>query len=377
MKKYILALDEGTTSARALLFTQSGAVAASAQREFPQYYPQPGWVEQDAVELFAAQYATLTEAIALAGADPGEIAAIGIANQRETVVVWDRHTGKPLCPAIVWQCRRTADRCRRLEADGLAPFLAERTGLRPDAYFSATKLRWILENVPGARAAAERGDALFGTVDTWLLWKLSGGRLHKTDRTNASRTMLYNIRTGGWDDELLSLFGVPRAMLPEVCPSGSFFGEVELLGRSVPVCAIAGDQQSALFGQECFTAGEGKNTYGTGCFLLVNCGETPALSRRGMLTTVAATLAGERMQNVLEERVRGRRGDPVAARRDGADRGIARQRILRLEDRRHGRRVRCARLHGTGRALLGHVRARDHRRHDARERTLPHHPRRA
>ena len=300
MKKYILALDEGTTSARALLFTQSGAVAASAQREFPQYYPQPGWVEQDAVELFAAQYATLTEAIALAGADPGEIAAIGIANQRETVVVWDRHTGKPLCPAIVWQCRRTADNCRRLEADGLAPFLAERTGLRPDAYFSATKLRWILENVPGARAAAERGDALFGTVDTWLLWKLSGGRLHKTDRTNASRTMLYNIRTDSWDDELLALFGVPRAMLPEVCPSGSFFGEVELLGRSVPVCAMAGDQQSALFGQECFTAGEGKNTYGTGCFLLVNCGETPAVSRRGMLTTVAATLAGERMQYALE-----------------------------------------------------------------------------
>lgn len=300
MKKYILALDEGTTSARALLFAQDGSIAATAQREFAQLYPHPGWVEQDPVELYAAQYATLTEAIARAGAEASEIAAIGITNQRETTVVWDRHTGKPLCPAIVWQCRRTADECRRLEKEGAAPLLAERTGLRPDAYFSATKLRWILDNVPGARAAAERGDALFGTVDTWLLWKLSGGTLHKTDATNASRTMLYNIRRGEWDDELLSLFGVPRAMLPEVCPSGSFFGEVNLLGAPVPVCAMAGDQQAALFGQECFSAGEGKNTYGTGCFLLVNCGETPAVSRSGMLTTVAATLAGERTQYALE-----------------------------------------------------------------------------
>jgi len=300
MKKYILALDEGTTSARAILFSRDGSIAASAQREFAQQYPQPGWVEQDPVEIYAAQYATLTEAVMRSGADVSEIAAIGITNQRETVIVWDKRTGKPLCPAIVWQCRRTSDDCRGLEDAGLAPMIAEKTGLRPDAYFSATKLKWILDHIPGVRELAETGDALFGTVDTWLLWKLSGGLIHKTDETNASRTMLYNIHTHDWDEDLLRLFTVPRAMLPAVQASGSHFGDVSLLGTTVPVCAMAGDQQAALFGQKCFSAGDGKNTYGTGCFLLVNAGETAPAAGSGMLVTSAAVLAGEKPQYALE-----------------------------------------------------------------------------
>jgi len=293
-------MDEGTTSARALLFTRDGTVAAMAQREFAQIYSRPGWVEQDPVEIYAAQYATVTEVIARAGADPSEIAAIGITNQRETVVVWDKATGKPVCPAIVWQCRRTADDCRRLEEEGLAPMIAARTGLRPDAYFSATKLKWILDHTDGVREAARRGQVLFGTVDTWLLWKLSGGALHKTDETNACRTMLYNIHTHQWDAELLRLFDIPAEMLPQVLPSGADFGVVNLLGTPVPVCAMAGDQQAALFGQGCYRAGDAKNTYGTGCFLLVNCGEAPVMSRSGMLTTSAAVLEGEAPQYALE-----------------------------------------------------------------------------
>ena len=300
MKKYILALDEGTTSTRAILFDRDGQIVSTDQREFPSHYPHPGWVEQDALAIYAAQYATLTESLVQCGAEIQEVAAIGITNQRETVVVWNRHTGKPLCPAIVWQCRRTADACRKLEEDGLSPMITEKTGLRPDAYFSATKLAWILDNVEGVRALAEAGDALFGTVDTWLLWKLSGGVLHKTDATNASRTMLYNIHTHDWDEDLLKLFRIPRAMLPQVCPSGSFFGDVPVLGTSVPVCAMAGDQQAALCGQGCVAPGEGKNTYGTGCFLLVNCGTQAVRSQSGMLTTVAATLAGEDPQYALE-----------------------------------------------------------------------------
>ena len=300
MKQYILALDEGTTSARAILFDRAGAVVSCVQREFAQSYPRPGWVEQDPLEIYAAQYGTLTEAITRCGADPTQIAAIGITNQRETVVVWDKTTGRPLAPAIVWQCRRTAEACERLTREGLSPMIREKTGLRPDAYFSATKLAWILEHVEGVRAAAEEGRALFGTVDTWLLWKLSGGRIHKTDETNASRTMLYNIHTHDWDEALLSLFGIPRAMLPTVCPSGAHYGDVALLGASVPVCAMAGDQQAALFGQGCFEAGDAKNTYGTGCFLLVHCGGTPVASRAGMLTTCAAVLDGETSQYALE-----------------------------------------------------------------------------
>ena len=299
-KRYILALDEGTTSARAILFDRAGHTAAMAQREFAQSYPHPGWVEQDPVEIYAAQAGAISEVLARAGADAAEIAAVGMTNQRETVIVWDRHTGKAVCPAIVWQCRRTADICDRLSAEGYAPMIAEKTGLRPDPYFSATKLAWILDNVAGVREMAERGDVLFGTVDTWLLWKLSGGRYHKTDATNASRTMLCNIHTLTWDEELLSLFRIPKAMLPEIAPSGTVFGEISLAGTSIPVCAMVGDQQAALFGQGCFLPGDAKNTYGTGCFLLVNCGGTVVQSRTGMLTTAAATLEGEAPQYALE-----------------------------------------------------------------------------
>ncbi len=299
-KRYILALDEGTTSARAILFDRAGRTVSTAQREFAQSYPHPGWVEQDPVEIYAAQAATISEALARAGAEAAEIAAVGITNQRETVIVWDKNTGKAVYPAIVWQCRRTAEICDRLTAEGHAPMIAEKTGLRPDPYFSATKLSWILDNVPGVREMAERGDVLFGTVDTWLLWKLSGGRYHKTDATNASRTMLCNIHTLTWDEELLSLFRIPRVMLPEIVSSGTHFGEISLHGASVPVCAMAGDQQAALFGQGCFSAGDAKNTYGTGCFLLVNCGGTAVRSRTGMLTTAAATLQGEAPQYALE-----------------------------------------------------------------------------
>ena len=256
--------------------------------------------DKKAEEIWETQRAVACEALARAGATADDVAAIGITNQRETTIIWDKQTGEPVYNAIVWQCRRTADACRTLEEDGLSPMITEKTGLRPDAYFSATKLAWILDNVEGVRALAEAGDALFGTVDTWLLWKLSGGVLHKTDATNASRTMLYNIHTHDWDEDLLKLFHIPRAMLPQVCPSGSFFGDVHILGTTVPVCAMAGDQQAALFGQGCFAPGEGKNTYGTGCFLLVNCGNQAVQSKSGMLTTVAATLTGEKTQYALE-----------------------------------------------------------------------------
>ena len=237
MKKYILALDEGTTSTRAILFDRAGQIVSTAQREFPSHYPHPGWVEQDAQEIYAAQYATLTESLVRCGAEMQEVAAIGITNQRETVVVWDRHTGKPLCPAIVWQCRRTADACQKLEEDGLAPTITEKTGLRPDAYFSATKLAWILDHVDGARAAAEAGNALFGTIDTWLLWKLSGGLLHKTDATNASRTMLYNIHTHDWDEDLLTLFRIPGLCCPRSAPADPSSGTCIFWAPPCP-CAL-------------------------------------------------------------------------------------------------------------------------------------------
>ena len=300
MKRYILALDEGTTSARAILFDREGRVVSLAQHEFPQSYPEPGWVEQDPMTLYASQYASLTECIAKSGVSPEEIAAIGITNQRETTIVWEKATGKPLYPAIVWQCRRTADLCQRLEEEGHAERIAEITGLRPDAYFSGTKLKWILDNIPGARERAERGEVLFGTVDTWLLWKLTEGRVHATDRTNASRTMLYNINTGEWDEEMLSLLGIPRAMLPEVYDSSRVFGEAEIMGARIPIGGIAGDQQAALFGQGCFDAGEMKCTYGTGCFLLANTGHTRVDSRGGLLTTLAATREGEPLTYALE-----------------------------------------------------------------------------
>lgn len=300
MKKYILALDEGTTSARAILFDRDACVVSVAQNTFPQYYPEAGWVEQDPMELYAAEYAALTECVAKSGIDPHEIAAVGITNQRETTVVWDKKTGEPIYPAIVWQCRRTAEICEALTAKGHGAYIKEKTGLRIDPYFSATKIAWILERVEGARARAERGELAFGTVDTWLLFKLTGGEVFATDLTNASRTLLCNIHTGEWDDGLLEIFGVPRAMLPEIRSSSEIYGYLDCMGARIPIAGIAGDQQSALFGQGCFSSGEAKNTYGTGCFLLAHTGNAPIASHEGMLTTVAATERGRAIEYALE-----------------------------------------------------------------------------
>ena len=300
MKQYILAIDEGTTSTRSILFDRAGNTVAMAQHEFAQIYPQPGWVEHDPMVIYANQYAALTETIALSGISPNEIAAIGITNQRETTVVWDRHTGKPVYNAIVWQCRRTAPLCEKLIADGHADYIRQTTGLLPDAYFSATKIQWILDNVEGARERAEKGDLLFGTIDTWLVWKLTDGAVFVTDRTNASRTMLYNLATGNWDDRLLEIFRIPRSMLPEIRSSSEVYGFAKLMGASIPIAGIAGDQQAALFGQGCFAAGEAKTTYGTGCFLLMNTGTEPLISRHGLLTTAAATLKDEPLAYALE-----------------------------------------------------------------------------
>ncbi len=300
MKKYIAALDEGTTSARTVIFDRCGNAVSSAQHEFKQIYPQPGYVEQDANEIFACQYSTLTEAIFMGGIDPDEIAAIGITNQRETTVVWERATGKPVCSAIVWQCRRTADICDKLIKDGYSDYIKKTTGLIPDAYFSATKIKWILDNVDGARKKAENGELLFGTIDTWLLWKLTDGRVHVTDYTNASRTMLYDINNLCWDKKLIDILDIPECMLPQVCSSSQVYGEINLLGSRIPVCGIAGDQQAALFGQCAFENGDIKNTYGTGCFLLANTGEKRVDSKSGLLTTIAASLENEPVSYALE-----------------------------------------------------------------------------
>ena len=300
MKKYILALDEGTTSARAILFDKESNIVSMAQHEFPQYYPHPSWVEQDPMEIYANQYAALTECIAKSGIDPEEIAAVGITNQRETVVAWDRQTGRPLCNAIVWQCRRTADICAALEKEGYGEYIHATTGLRLDPYFSGTKIGWILENVEGAREKALSGELMVGTVDTWLIWKLTEGRVFVTDRTNASRTMLCNIHTGEWDDKMLSIMGIPKCVLPEIRSSSEVYGYFKCMGADIPIAGIAGDQQAALFGQCCFEAGEAKNTYGTGCFLLTNTGERAIMSRNGLLTTVAAGEAGRPIEYALE-----------------------------------------------------------------------------
>jgi glycerol kinase len=297
--KYILALDQGTTSSRAMVFDHSGSVVALAQKEFRQIFPKPGWVEHDASEIWATQLHTATEALAQAGLTGPDIAAIGITNQRETTVVWDRDTGEPVHHAIVWQDRRTAARCDQLKARGLAPMIKRKTGLVVDAYFSGTKLEWLLRNVPGARAKAKSGKLAFGTVDSWLVWNLTGGRVHVTDPSNASRTMLFNLRTGDWDDELLDLLGVPRSVLPAVGSSSEVYGETTLFGRAVPIAGIAGDQQAALFGQACTQPGMVKNTYGTGCFMLMNTGTKPIASRNNLLTTVAWRI-GNRTDYALE-----------------------------------------------------------------------------
>lgn len=293
-KRYIAALDQGTTSSRCILFDREQNMAGMAQKEFTQFYPQPGWVEHDPMEIWSSQYGVLMEALAQSGADAGELAGIGITNQRETAVVWDKDTGKPVYNAIVWQCRRTAGLCEELKADpDFTAYVKDRTGLLIDAYFSATKVRWILDNVPGARERAEEGKLLFGTVDSWLIWKLTGGKVHVTDCTNASRTMLYDIRSLRWDETICKRLGIPMSMLPQVRSSSEIYGYVNIQGVEVPIAGIAGDQQAALFGQACFEPGEAKNTYGTGCFLLMNTGETPFVSKNGLLTTIAIGLNGK------------------------------------------------------------------------------------
>ncbi len=294
-KKYVMALDQGTTSSRCILFDRSGQQVSMAQKEFAQSYPKPGWVEHDPMEIWSSQIGVAQEAMHKIKASAREIAAVGITNQRETTVVWDRSTGLPVYPAIVWQCRRTAGYCDELTGRGVAERVRALTGLPLDAYFSATKIRWILDHIPGGREKAEKGDWLFGTIDTWLLWNLTGGKVHATDYSNASRTMLFNIRTLEWDPELLDLFGIPFRMLPEVRSSCGSFGCTDpgLFGESIPISGIAGDQQAALFGQTCFQKGEAKNTYGTGCFLLLNTGHEPVASNKGLLTTIAWGLDGK------------------------------------------------------------------------------------
>ncbi len=300
MKPYLLSLDEGTTSARAVLFDRNGQAVSSAQVEFRQIYPQPGFVEHDPFDILNAQTRAIDGALAKIGANPDQIAGVGITNQRETVVVWDKQTGKPVYNAIVWQCRRTAPLCEQLKSEGMETHVRHITGLKIDAYFSGTKIAWILDSVPGARERAERGELLFGTIDTWLIWNLSGGRIHATDRTNASRTMLYDIHRLDWDPMMLKRLRIPESMLPKVCSSSELYGELDLHGVRVPVCGIAGDQQAALFGQTCFQAGESKNTYGTGCFLLMNTGDVAAESQSGLLTTIAASPASAPVQYALE-----------------------------------------------------------------------------
>ena len=295
MAKYIMALDAGTTSNRCILFDERGRICSAAQREFTQIFPKPGWVEHNANEIWATQLGVAVEAMQKIGASAADIAAIGITNQRETAVVWDRTTGEPVCNAIVWQCRRTSEYCDSLKARGLTEAFRQKTGLVIDAYFSATKVRWILENVPDARARAERGELLFGTVDSWLIWKLTGGKRHVIDYSNASRTMLFNINTLCWDEDILRELDIPACMLPEPVPSSGIMAETDptLLGGRIPIAGAAGDQQAALFGQTCFNPGEAKNTYGTGCFLLMNTGKKPVFSQNGLVTTIAWGLNGE------------------------------------------------------------------------------------
>ena len=299
--KYVLALDQGTTSSRAILFDNTGRVAGKAYQEFRQIYPRAGWVEHDPKDILGSQVGVIAEALVRAGASIADVEAVGVSNQRETTLVWDARTGRPIYNAIVWQCRRTADMCDALKRDGLDKLIYAKTGLVADAYFSATKIKWILDNVEGAKSLAKAGRLRFGTVDTYLLYALSGGRIFATDYTNAARTMLFNIHTLDWDDDLLSLFGIPRSMLPEVHPSGYMYGRTDsaFMGRELKICAVAGDQQAALFGHLCTGKGDIKNTYGTGCFLLMNTGDQAVESRNGLITSLAAG-TGDRPDYILE-----------------------------------------------------------------------------
>ena len=301
MKKYILALDQGTTSSRCILFDKQGHICSMAQKEFEQIYPHAGWVEHDPMEIWASQLSVATEAISKIGATGENIEGIGITNQRETTIVWNRHTGEPVYNAIVWQCRRTAERIKDMVKNGWSDYIQKTTGLVPDAYFSASKIAWILDNVEGARKKAEAGDLLFGTIDTWLIWNLTKGSVHVTDYTNASRAMMFDIHNLCWDEKILAYFGIPKSMLPKVCPSSSVYGYTDsgILGCKIPIAGAAGDQQAALFGQCCFSEGEVKNTYGTGCFLLMNTGEQAVNSKNGLLTTIAASFENN-VQYALE-----------------------------------------------------------------------------
>ena len=295
MAKYVMALDAGTTSNRCILFNEKGEMCSVAQKEFTQFFPKPGWVEHDAEEIWSTQLEVAQEAMKNLGVTAADIAAIGITNQRETTIVWDKNTGEPIHHAIVWQCRRTSEYCDSLKEKGLVDKIRSKTGLVIDAYFSGTKVRWLLENVPGAREKAEKGELLFGTVETWLIWKLTKGKVHVTDYSNASRTMLFNINTLEWDDEILAELNIPKSMLPEAKPSSCVYGEADpqFFGGPIKIGGAAGDQQAALFGQTCFTPGEAKNTYGTGCFLLMNTGEKPVFSKNGLVTTIAWGLDGK------------------------------------------------------------------------------------
>jgi len=357
---YVLALDQGTTSSRALLFDRDGQVRAAAQREFRQIFPQPGWVEHDPEEIWSSQRVVIDEALAQAKVAPRAIAAIGITNQRETTLMWERATGNPIANAIVWQDRRTAPLCERLRADGVEPLVRAKTGLVLDPYFSATKIRWLLDTVPGARARAEEGALCFGTIDSWLAWNLSGGRLHVTDASNAARTALFNIHTLQWDEELLQVFGVPPAILPAVCASSAVVGATtpSVLDPPVPIAGIAGDQQAALFGQACLDPGTAKNTYGTGCFLLLNTGTRPVISPHKLLATVAWNQNG-RITYALEGSVF-IGGAVVQWLRYGRDRVPCR------DGRGYRRRLSRARLCRPGCAALGRERTRPHRRPDPR-----------
>lgn len=300
MPRYIMALDAGTSSSRCILFNHAGEIQASAQKEITQYFPRPGWVEEDPKELWSTMVGVIMEAMAKVGADPIDIAGIGITNQRETTILWEKATGEPIYNAIVWQCRRTTDMVRKIVEEGSGEMIREKTGLVPDPYFSATKIAWILDQVPGARRRAEKGEILFGTVETWLIYKLSAGKVHVTDYSNASRTMLFNIHTLTWDEDLLRLFRIPRPILPKVQPSSHPYGHAEFFGWKVPIAGAAGDQQCALFGQACFHPGDAKNTYGTGAFLLMNTGEKAVTSRHGLLTTIAWGLEEGRVTYALE-----------------------------------------------------------------------------
>lgn len=302
MAKYVMALDSGTTSNRCIIFNEKGESCSVAQKEFTQIYPKPGWVEHDANEIWATQIGVATEALGKLDATPEDIVAIGITNQRETTIVWDRATGEPIFNAIVWQCRRTSEFCDGLKEKGYTDMIREKTGLVIDAYFSGTKIRWILDHVEGAQERAEKGELCFGTVDSWLIYKLTKGKVHVTDYSNASRTMLFNIKELKWDDEILEILNIPKVMLPDVKPSSYIYGETDpqFFGKPIPIAGAAGDQQSALFGQACFSPGEAKNTYGTGCFLLMNTGETPVYSKNGLVTTIAWGVGDQKVNYALE-----------------------------------------------------------------------------